>query len=88
MRSKKIVIPGKPKGKGRTPEETVDYEAQIRAAWFKQADGWCVREGGVGVIVMAYFPIPKTASKERKSGMASGRLPGKTGRGKYSQGRA
>lgn len=85
MRSKTIVIPGKPQGKGRprftrygrpyTPEKTVDYEAKILAAWFQQADGWTVREGGVGVIVTAYFPVPKSASRDLKSGMLSGRIP-------------
>lgn len=85
MRSKTIVIPGRPQGKGRprftrtghvyTPEATTKYEAAIRAAWYQQADGWCVRDGGVGVIVTAYFPVPKSAAKERRSGMLSGRIP-------------
>lgn len=84
MRSKKIVIPGRPQGKARprftkyghayTPENTRRYEEQIRAAWMEQADGWTAREGGVGVIVTAYFPVPKSASRDRKSGMLSGRI--------------
>jgi len=84
MRSKTIVIPGKPQGKGRprftrygrpyTPENTRRYEESIRAAWYLQADGWTVRDGGVGVIVFAYFPVPKSASQDRKSGMLSGRI--------------
>lgn len=84
MRSKTIVIQGKPQGKDSLAshgvgmrirqEQTIDYEAKIRAAWFQQADGWLVRDGGVGVIVTAYCPIPKSASKDRKSGMLSGRI--------------
>lgn len=84
MRSKTIVIPGKPQGKGRprftrygrpyTPESTRQYEELIRACWMEQADGWKVREGGVGMIVTAYFAIPSSANKDRKSGMRSGRI--------------
>jgi len=77
------VIPGKPQGKGRprvtrygtyTPEKTREYENLIRACWLQQADGWTVRDGGVGMIVTAYFPIPVSANKDRKSGMRSGRI--------------
>lgn len=84
MRSKTITIPGKPQGKGRprftrygrpyTPEKTVDYEELIRACWMQQADGWNMKEGGVGIIVLAYMPVPKKASKDKRSGMLSGRI--------------
>ena len=83
MRSKTIVIPGRPQGKARprvtryvtyTPESTKRYEELIRACWLKQADGWTVRDGAVGMIVTAYFPIPASANKDRKSGMLSGRI--------------
>lgn len=84
MRSRKIVIPGRPQGKGRprftklghayTPEKTRQYEELIRVCWMEQADGWVAREGAVGIIVMAYYPIPTATSKERRSGMLSGRI--------------
>ena len=84
MQSKTIVVPGKPQGKGRprftrygrphTPDTTRQYEELIRACWMEQADGWEEREGGVGMIVTAYFPIPASANKDRKSGMQSGRI--------------
>lgn len=84
MRSKTITIPGKPQGKGRprftkyghayTPEQTRRYEELIRSCWMEQADGWTVREGAVGIIITAFFPIPKSANKIRHSGMASGRI--------------
>lgn len=84
MRSKTIVIQGKPQGKGRprftrnghcyTPENTRRYEEQIRAAWMEQADGWTVREGPVGIIVMAYFPVPVSANKTRRTEMLTGRI--------------
>lgn len=84
MRSKTITIPGKPQGKARprftryghayTPEQTRRYEELIRACWLQQADGWTVREGAVGIIIFAFFPIPKSANKDRKSGMLSGRI--------------
>lgn len=85
MRSKTITIPGKPQGKGRprftkyghayTPEQTRRYEELIRTCWMEQADGWNMKEGGVGIIVFAYMPVPKKASKDKRSGMLSGRIP-------------
>ena len=83
MRSKTIVIPGRPQGKARprvtrygtyTPESTKRYEELIRACWLQQADGWCVKEGPVGVIMMAYFPIPVGTSKANRERMLAGTL--------------
>ena len=83
MRSKTITIPGKPQGKARprvtrygayTPESTKRYEELIRACWLQQADGWFVKEGPIGVIMMAYFPIPVGTSKENRERMLAGTI--------------
>lgn len=87
MRSKRIVVSGEPQGKARprfsrkngfvrtyTPKKTEDYEDLIRACWLEQSDGWHCYFGGIGIVVTAYFGIPKSATKASRQAMKGGAL--------------
>ena len=74
-----IEIPGKPMGKQRvkfgkgftyTPEKTVKYENYIKLI-FQQKYGQPNLTGQIKAVIKAYFDIPKSASKVRKSKMLS-----------------
>lgn len=80
-----FTVPGKPQGKARprfarignhvrtyTPKETAEYERRIRDAFLAAAPGHEITDKPCGVIVMAYFPIPSSASKKRRLGMEMG----------------
>lgn len=77
----KLTIPGKPMAKQRprvlkngityTPKETVNYETLVKQLYItkhsqKQLDG------PLQVLIKAYFPIPKSASKVKKAAMEAG----------------
>lgn len=77
----KFVIEGKPYGKGRprfsrfngfvktyTPQETLDYEQQVRMA-YQFADGEYHAESPLKMIVEAYFEPPKSTSKKKRAMM-------------------
>ena len=74
-----FTVPGVPVGKGRprftkdghtyTPEKTRQYENKVVLCWKCQSGkGFAA---GVPLIahVMAYFPVPKSASKAKKAAM-------------------
>ena len=69
-----FTVPGKPVGKARprvtrhgtyTPKTTLEYEAKVREAW--DATGAEMAPGGVPVFVEihAWFPVPKSTSKQK-----------------------
>lgn len=84
----KFVIPGEPQGKGRpqfsarngkvfvhTPEKTVIYENQVKTEYGQQCPG--VRfadDSQLSMRVVAYYGIPKSASKKRRQQMLSGTI--------------
>lgn len=83
----KIVIPGKPVGKQRpkatirghhagvyTPKETKAYERYV-VAMFLQAYP-CARplEGEIKGKIKAFYPIPQSTSKKRKTAMLDGSI--------------
>ena len=75
----KFTVPGVPVGKGRprftrtghtyTPEKTAAYEEKVRLCWKTQSgQGFA---GGIPLkaSIIAYFPIPKSASKRKAEAM-------------------
>lgn len=80
-------IPGEPKGKKRprhgrngavyTPNDTKEYEKAVAAAWKRKAHGE-MYHGAVSVTIIAYYGIPKSASKSARKAMLMGdRIPTK-----------
>lgn len=75
-----LTISGEPVGKGRprfygghavTPPKTREYEERIRELFaYSQLK---MIEGPVSVEVLAYYKIPKSATKSRKENMRSGK---------------
>ena len=84
----KFVIPGEPKGKGRprfsrsgqyvgayTPEATASYENLVKIEYQRQSKG--VRFDDKAMLEMyieAYYTIPKSASKKKKTMMLEGEI--------------
>lgn len=73
-----FTVPGVPVGKGRprvtahgtyTPQKTREYEQKVRLCWKSQSGA--VMPSGVPLMaeVIGYFPVPKSASKRRKTAM-------------------
>lgn len=84
-RKVEFTIPGCPIAKGRprfsrqgtfvrtfTPEKTCRYEQLVQLS-FMQADQPKLN-GAVRVKILAYFPIPKSASKKKQKMMAEGEI--------------
>lgn len=80
----KFTVLGEPQGKGRprfvrktgmtfTPDKTVSYENLIATEYRRQV-GTQFTEGTLDMRIMAYFGIPKSASKRKKQQMESGEL--------------
>jgi Holliday junction resolvase RusA-like endonuclease len=79
----KIVIPGEPKAKARprvtrkgiayTPKKTLEYEN-----WVKECFVLCrhkkMLKGQIEAEIKAYFKIPKSASKKKKTEMIKGKM--------------
>ena len=75
----KFTVPGVPVGKGRprftrtghtyTPEKTAAYEEKVRLCWKAQTGS--VFSGGIPLkaSIIAYFHIPKSASKKKAAAM-------------------
>lgn len=87
MKKIRMIIPGEPRGKQRprhtrsgtvyTPSETVAYEKEVKAAYWRN-DGAETFHGTVAVLITAYYGIPKSAPKSAKLAMLDGtRLPNK-----------
>ncbi|MBQ8301023.1 MAG: RusA family crossover junction endodeoxyribonuclease [Clostridia bacterium] len=80
---KEFTIQGEPKGKARprfgqgrtyTPKATADYEAMVGMEYKRQCGGYMFpkTDKGIEVAIIAYFGIPKSASKKRRLDMACG----------------
>ena len=78
-----IDIEGRPKGKGRprfsghayTPEGTREYEGKVRGAYYRKYGGKMMYQHvAVMVTIIAYYPVPKNASKETRRLMLQGDL--------------
>lgn len=83
-----FTIPGEPQGKARprvvrgkdgrahtyTPEKTAQYEALIRQEYRRQG-GVRFPDGAVlSVRLVAWYAVPKSASKQRRAAMLAGEL--------------
>lgn len=85
-----FTIPGPPQGKARartfynsrlgrmqsiTPDKTVLYENLIKACWMEQTEGKRFPDGAsLTATIIAYFEIPKSTPKCKKSYMQKGKL--------------
>lgn len=77
-----ICIPGNPVGKGRprmtrrghayTPKLTADHERNICAVFASKYPGHEPLDGPLEMVVLAYFQIPKSASRKAQEDMATG----------------
>jgi Holliday junction resolvase RusA-like endonuclease len=78
-------IPGLPKGKGRpkfttrggfakavTPKDTVEFENLVRMAFVEQVKDHEIIAGPVDMEILAFFPVPKSASKRKREAMLNG----------------
>lgn len=82
----RFTVYGDPKGKGRprfntrtghaiTPKDTVSYESLVRLEYARQCKSW--KFGDTAMLdmrIMAYYSIPKSASKKKRADMISGAL--------------
>lgn len=83
-----FTVPGEPQGKSRprvvrgkdgrthsyTPEKTAQYEALIRREYRRQG-GVRFPDGAVlSVRLVAWYAVPKSASKQRRAAMLAGEL--------------
>ncbi len=75
-------IPGEPVGKARprvvrngsrtyTPEKTVNYEALVKVE-FQRQGGRMMKDGPVKMRVVAWYGIPRSASKRKQEAMRGG----------------
>jgi len=79
-----IIIPGHPKGKARprvtrngtyTPESTKSYEDYVRWMYRSQCDNEHYGKGvPLTIIITAFFPIPKSATKQQRADMLLGKV--------------
>ena len=74
-----FVIPGPPKGKGRprfsnagpyvstyTPQDTKNYEELVRMVYMAQCRNYKFSDNAqLDIRIFAYFPIPKSTTKQR-----------------------
>lgn len=81
----KFWIDGAPQGKGRprftkngqpyTPERTSTYEEIVQLEYMRQCKGiFFERDEPIKICVVAYHPIPKSASKAQRQLMLEGKL--------------
>ena len=85
MAIRKLVIPGKPLGKQRprvlktgiayTPKETANYETFVKMLYLEKYAGEKPFEGPVSMVILAFYQIPKSASKRRREAMARHLIP-------------
>lgn len=88
MKKVEFIIAGEPRGKGRprvvsrgkftkayTPQETASYENLVKVEYELQTGRYKFSDGTfIEMRIEAYYPIPKSASKKRRSMMVSGEL--------------
>lgn len=84
-----FTIPGEPKGKARprfssrsgrayTPKDTVAYENKVKQCYSEQCGDYYFGTDIVSVKILAYYPIPKSASKKFRISVLNGLIrPGK-----------
>lgn len=79
----RITIPGAPRGKERprvtrrgtyTPEGTRRYEEFVRACWAKESGERFADDAALNVLIMAWFPVPKSTSKAKRFEMLLGHI--------------
>lgn len=80
----KFSLDGKPVGKGRprftrnrkpyTPQTTKDFENAIANAYKNQCN-YNFGDAAIALVVYAYYPIPKSASKKARQNMLVGNKP-------------
>lgn len=82
---KEFIIPGEPKGKARprfgkgrtyTPPETAEYEKLIACEYKRQCGAYMFpkTDKGIEVEIIAYFGMPKSASKKKQLKMACNQI--------------
>lgn len=81
---KKFIILGEPKGKGRprftrnghtyTPKDTANYETLVRLEYERQCEGMFEQGIPLELRIKAYFAMPKSVSKRKRSDMLAGEL--------------
>lgn len=81
METMKFTVTGEPKGKGRprfipntgraiTPKDTANYETLVRMEYMAQCQGFKFPDDAMlDMRIMAYYSIPKSASKKKKEQM-------------------
>lgn len=80
-----FVVPGKPQGKARprfdsrrkvtyTPQKTKDYEELVRSSFIMSCKGSAPLEGAIRARIIAFYPIPKSATKSVRKAMADGKI--------------
>ncbi len=83
-----FTVPGQPVGKQRprfsragnhvrayTPEKTVNYETLVRVEYERQCNGFRFSDDAqLDMRIMAWFQIPKSASKKRRQAMEERRV--------------
>lgn len=81
----KFTVPGEPVGKERprfdprsgrtyTPSKTTQYEKTVQDSFYLESKGRFYGEGAIQMKISAFYPIPKSASKIKKSAMTLGIL--------------
>lgn len=80
-----FVVPGKPQGKARprfdsrrkvtyTPQKTKDYEELVRSSFIMSCKGGAPLEGALRARIIAFFSIPKSATKSVQKAMVDGEI--------------
>lgn len=80
-----FTVPGDPVGKGRprfvrgtgrtyTPENTAKYENLVRLAFIQEHQGFTPINSAVEIIIRAFFQIPESWSKKKKTAAINGEL--------------
>lgn len=78
-----FIIHAAPVGKARprvtthgtyTPKKTKDYEALVQREYKAQCRDIYFGTGAIAVMIEAYYPIPKSASKTKRQRMLSGEI--------------
>ena len=78
-----FTVPGKPQGKARprfnrkckkpyTPKRTSEYEELVKASYLQSSCKRVKLTGEIKARINAYFPIPKSETKERRLKMLGG----------------
>lgn len=79
----RLTIPGTPQGKARprvtrrgtyTPEGTRRYEKLVRACWAKEGGERFQDDVPLEVLIVAYNPVPKSATKSDRFQMLLGKI--------------